>query len=411
MIALIVLAYLGGVFTIASPCILPVVPLVMARAGRPLVRDILPMLVGMAITFATVASAATLGAGWLVRASEGGRVVALILLGVIGASLLFPRVASLVAALPVRLGTRLDRAAGGAPGALGNIVIGAAVAMLWAPCAGPILGLVIAVAAAAGAGVRSGSLYLAFAAGAATSLAVVLAAGGRLLERLRGAAGAEAWVRRALGAATLAVVLLLASGRDAAVFARVGIATAPAEQQLVALLHPGDSASARDVAPPAKPADPPPLPPLNVEGSFPGFSGGGAWINSTPLTPASLRGKVVMVDFWTFLCYNCLNALPHIEALEQKYRDRGLVVVGVHTPEFPTEYDEPNVRDEVRRLGVVYPVVMDNNYAIWKAFRNQYWPAAFFIDKSGKIRYHHFGEGAYELQDRVVAQLLSEPAP
>jgi thiol-disulfide isomerase/thioredoxin len=155
----------------------------------------------------------------------------------------------------------------------------------------------------------------------------------------------------------------------------------------------------------------PPLPPLDVEGSFPGFAGGGTWINSTALTPESLRGKVVMVDFWTFLCYNCLNALPHIEALERKYRDRGLVVVGVHTPEFPTEYDEANVRDEVKRLGVVYPVVMDNTYAIWKAFRNQYWPAAFFIDKTGKVRYHHFGEGAYEQQDRVVAQLLSERAP
>lgn len=413
MIALVVLAYVGGVLTIASPCILPVVPLVMARTGRSLVRDILPMLAGMAITFAAVASAATLGASWLVRASEGGRVVALVLLGVLGASLLFPRVASVLAALPVQLGTRLDRAAGrGAPGVLGNVVIGAAIALLWAPCAGPILGLVIAVAAAEGPGVRSASLYLAFAAGAATSLAVVLAAGGRVLARVRGAAGIDGWVRRALGAATLAVVLLLASGRDAAVFARAGIATAPVEQRLVALLHPSDSANTSDAAPPpVKPADPPSLPPLEVEGSFPGFAGGGPWINSTPLTPESLRGKVVMVDFWTFLCYNCLNALPHVEALERKYRDRGLVVVGVHTPEFPAEYDASNVRDEIKRLGVVYPVVMDNDYAIWKAFKNQYWPAVFFIDKAGTVRYHHFGEGAYDQQDRVVAQLLSEPAP
>ena len=411
MIALVVLVYLGGVLTIASPCILPVVPLVMARAGRPLLRDILPMLAGMAVTFAAVATAATLGAGWLARASEAGRVVALILLGVVGASLLVPRVASALSALPVRLGSRLDRAARGAPGTMGNVVIGAAVALLWAPCAGPILGLVVAAAAAGGAGVRSASLYLAFAAGAATSLAVVLAAGGRLLARLRGAAGVDRWMRRALGAATLAVVLLLASGRDAAVFARAGIATAPAEQRLVALFHAGDSTSSPDVATAVKPPDPPPLPPLDAEGSFPGFAGGGAWINSTPLTPESLRGKVVMVDFWTFLCYNCLNALPHVEALEKKYRDRGLVVVGVHTPEFPTERDEANVRDAVKRLGVVYPVVMDNNYAIWRAFGNQYWPAAFFIDKTGTIRYHHFGEGAYDVQDRIVAQLLSEPAP
>ena len=203
MIALVVLVYLGGVLTIASPCILPVVPLVMARAGRPLLRDILPMLAGMAVTFAAVATAATLGAGWLVRASEAGRVVALILLGVVGASLLVPRVASLLSALPVRLGARLDRAAGSAPGAMGNAVIGAAVALLWAPCAGPILGLVVAATAAGGAGVRSASLYLAFAAGAATSLAVVLAAGGRLLARLRGAAAVDRWVRRALGAPAL----------------------------------------------------------------------------------------------------------------------------------------------------------------------------------------------------------------
>ncbi len=411
MIALVVLVYLGGVLTIASPCILPVVPLVMARTGRPLLRDILSMLAGMAVTFAAVATAATLGAGWLVRASEAGRVVALILLGVVGTSLLVPRVASALSALPVRLGARLDRAARGAPGTMGNVVIGAAVALLWAPCAGPILGLVVAAAAAGGAGVRSASLYLAFAAGAATSLAVVLAAGGRLLARLRGAAGVDRWMRRALGAATLAVVLLLASGRDAAVFARAGIATAPAEQRLVALFHAGDSTSSPDVATPVKPADPPPLPPLDAQGSFPGFAGGGAWINSKPLTPESLRGKVVMVDFWTFLCYNCLNVLPHVEALEKKYRDRGLVVVGVHTPEFPTERDEANVRDAVKRLGVVYPVVMDNNYAIWRSFGNQYWPAAFFIDKAGTIRYHHFGEGAYDVQDRIVAQLLSEPAP
>lgn len=411
MIALVVLAYLGGVLAIASPCILPVVPLVMGRTGRPVVRDIVPMLAGMAITFAAVASAATLGAEWLVRASEAGRVVALILLGAVGASLLFPRVATVLSALPVRLGAGLDRAAGGATGIAGSVVVGAAVAMLWAPCAGPILGLVIAAAAASGAGVRTASLYLAFAAGAATSLAVVLAAGGRVLERLRGAAGAERWARRALGAGTLAVVLLLASGRDAAVFAHAGIATAPAEQRLVALLHGGDGVGGRDVAVRTTPADPPPLPSLGVEGSFPGFTGGGAWINSAPLTPASLRGKVVMVNFWTFLCYNCLNALPHIEALEKKYRDRGLVVVGVHTPEFPTEYDEANVRDAVKRLGVAYPVVMDNGYAIWRAFSNQYWPAAFLIDKSGKIRYHHFGEGAYDTEDRVVSQLLSEPAP
>ncbi|HKV50095.1 MAG TPA: cytochrome c biogenesis protein/redoxin [Gemmatimonadaceae bacterium] len=411
MTALIVLAYLGGVMTIASPCILPVVPLVLSRTGRPLVRDIFPMLAGMALMFAAVASVATLSAAWLVRASEGGRIVALMLLAVVGVSLLVPRVAAALAALPVRLGTRLDRAASArAPHVVGNGIIGAAIALLWAPCAGPILGLVVALAAAGGPGVRSTTLYLAFAAGAATSLAVVLAASGRVLERIKSAGGVDVWVRRALGGATLAVVLLLASGRDAQVFGRAGTGTAPAEARLVALFHPGDSAASPNVKAPIEPLAPPPLPALAVQGAFPGFAGGGPWINSQALTPESLKGKVVMVDFWTFLCYNCLNALPHVEALAAKYRDSGLVVVGVHTPEFPTEHDEANVRDNVKRLGVVYPVVMDNDYAIWRAFKNEYWPASFIIDRQGKIRYRHFGEGAYDQQDRVVSRLLSESA-
>lgn len=416
MTALVVLAYLGGVLTIVSPCILPVVPLVLSRTGRSVMRDIVPMLAGMAIMFAAVASVATLSAAWLVRASEGGRIVALVLLGVVGVSLLVPRVAAALAAFPVRLGARLDRAASArAPRLVGNGIIGAAIALLWAPCAGPILGLVVALAAASGPGIRPAALYLAFAVGAATSLAVVLAASGRLLERLRGAGGLDRWVRRTLGIATCATVLLLASGRDAHVFARAGLATAPAEARLVAMLHPDDGAAlpnvtAAHVTAPVRPVAPAPLPPLAAQGSFPGFAGGGPWINSQPLTPASLRGKVVMVDFWTFLCYNCLNALPHVEALEAKYRDSGLVIVGVHTPEFPTEHDEANVRDNVKRLGVVYPVVMDNDYAIWRAFKNEYWPASFIIDRKGNIRYHHFGEGAYDQQDRVVAQLLSEPA-
>ena len=112
--------------------------------------------------------------------------------------------------------------------------------------------------------------------------------------------------------------------------------------------------------------------------------------------------------FWTFGCYNCLNALPHVKALEAKYHAQGFVVIGVHTPEFPHEKVEDNVRSHVRSLEIGYPVVMDNQYAIWNSFRNQYWPAAYFIDTKGTIRYHHFGEGSYDVQDRVVARLLEE---
>jgi peptide-methionine (R)-S-oxide reductase len=148
--------------------------------------------------------------------------------------------------------------------------------------------------------------------------------------------------------------------------------------------------------------------PLADEGAFPGLEGGTGWLNTKPLTAESLKGKVVLVDFWAFECSNCLNALPHVKALEAKYRDKGLVVVGVHSPELPDEKDPGNVKKSVKRLGIVYPVVLDGNYAIWHAFNNQYWPAVYIVDAKGRVRYHHFGEGAYEQQDTVVSQLLDE---
>jgi peptide-methionine (R)-S-oxide reductase len=148
--------------------------------------------------------------------------------------------------------------------------------------------------------------------------------------------------------------------------------------------------------------------PLRDEGAFPGLNGGTEWINSTPLTADALRGKVVLVDFWTFECSNCLNALPHVKALEAKYRDKGLVVVGVHSPELAEEKVPANVRAAVQRLGIVYPVVIDGQYRIWNAFHNEYWPAVYIIDAKGRVRYHHFGEGAYDEQDQVIRSLLDE---
>ncbi len=142
---------------------------------------------------------------------------------------------------------------------------------------------------------------------------------------------------------------------------------------------------------------------------MPELAGATTWLNSPPLTRDSLRGRVVVVSFWTYGCYNCLNALPHVKALEARFRDRGVVVVGVHTPEFAHEKVLANVQNQVRRLGVVYPVAVDNGYKIWNAFHNRYWPAAYYVDKRGRIRYHHFGEGRYAEQERVVEKLLAEP--
>jgi thiol-disulfide isomerase/thioredoxin len=147
---------------------------------------------------------------------------------------------------------------------------------------------------------------------------------------------------------------------------------------------------------------------LPVEGNLPPLDGAVQWLNSPPLSVAALKGKVVLVDFWTYSCINCLRALPYVEAWAQKYKDQGLVVIGVHAPEFAFERDIGNVRKAVGDLGITYPVAIDNDYAIWRAFDNQYWPAHYFIDAQGRIRHHHFGEGDYDGSERVIQQLLAE---
>ena len=409
---MLLLAFAGGVLTILSPCILPVVPLVFARTGRGFARETAPLLLGIAAAFTVAAMIARATAHWLLVANEIGRNAALLLLALIGLSLVSVRIAEWLAR-PVVRGGALLLGNGTAATPARNVVIGAAIGLLWATCAGPILGILIAASATADP-TRAASLFLAFAFGAVVSLALVIGMGARLVTRLKRAGAADTIIRRVLGTATLVTVLALFLGWDRALFANGGLVrTAAAEELLVSRLAPRspggapvgqslDAFAAREAAR----ATPVSLP--QEIGNMPGFEGGTAWINSPVLTAESLRGKVVLVDFWTFECYNCLNALPHVKELYAKYKDRGFVVIGVHTPEFARERVPENVRREVARLGITYPVVIDNDNRIWNAYHNQYWPAAWFADATGTLRFHHFGEGRYEEQDKVVAKLLAE---
>jgi thiol-disulfide isomerase/thioredoxin len=147
---------------------------------------------------------------------------------------------------------------------------------------------------------------------------------------------------------------------------------------------------------------------LPIEGALPGLGGATAWLNSEPLTPAGLRGKVVVVQFCTFSCVNWLRTLPYVRAWAEKYRDDGLVVIGAHSPEFPFEHDLEKIQSALEGMGVDYPIAVDNEFAVWRAFDNAYWPALYFIDAEGRIRHHHFGEEDYERSERVIQQLLAE---
>jgi cytochrome c biogenesis protein CcdA/thiol-disulfide isomerase/thioredoxin len=479
---LFALAYIGGVLTIASPCILPVLPFVFARAEQPFLRRGLPMLLGMGLTFAVVATLAAVGGGWAVQANEYGRYIAIALLALFGVTLLFPELSDRLTRPLVALGGRLSESADrneNAGSVWPSLLLGIATGLLWAPCAGPVLGLILTGAALQGANVQTTFLLLAYAAGAATSLALALLIGGRVFTAMKRSLGAGEWVRRGLGAAVLVAVVAIFFGADTGFLTQISLAnTGSLEQSLVDRIHPAPgkvaaepsssvvmpegggammsanpsmmmSANApamamngnpagKDGAEPSssvvtpegggammsanaptmamngnpaammKAAEAPPAQALPVEGSLPSLNGAVEWLNSPPLTPGELKGKVVLVDFWTYSCINCLRSIPYVRAWADKYKDQGLVVIGVHAPEFAFEKNIGNVKQAVAKLRIDYPVAVDNDYAIWRAFNNEYWPADYFIDAKGQIRHHFFGEGDYAESEKVIQQLLAE---
>jgi len=493
---LFILAYLGGVLTIVSPCILPVLPFVFARAGQPFLRSTLPMLVGMAITFAGVATLAAVGGGWAVEANEYGRYAAMILLAGFGIILLFPSIADHVTRPLVALGARLsetadrERRAGASIGA--SFLLGVATGLLWAPCAGPVLGLILTGAALNGANLGTSVLLAAYALGAATSLALALLVGGRLYQAMKHSLGVGEWLRRGVGAAVLVAVVAIFFGVDTGFLTQVSLqSTASLEQNLIDKLQPKNEAAANpggamrpsmtmtmqgnpgQGAPEGGATKPSMMMQANpsssqgnggammsanntmmmsgnnpammsgnnpammsgnnpammsgnpammmqgkpagaisenlpVESIVPSLDGAVEWLNSPPLTMDQLKGKVVLVDFWTYSCINCLRAIPYVRAWAEKYKDQGLVVIGVHSPEFAFEKRIDNVKKATGDLKIGYPVAVDNSYAIWRAFNNRYWPAHYFIDAEGRVRHHHFGEGDYDQSERVIQQLLAE---
>ena len=398
------LAYLGGVLTILSPCILPVLPFVFARGDQPFRRSGLPLLAGMALTFALVATLAAVGGGWVVRANEIGRWAALALLALFGLALIFPALSDRMTRPLVAWGSRLTEKTGAQRGIGSSLLLGVATGLLWAPCAGPILGIIFTTAALEGASASTTLLLLAYAAGAATSLGLALLAGGRIFARMKRSLGAGEWIKKILGVAVLIGVAAIAAGLDTRVLAKLSTApTTAIESGLARLLgmEGMDQSTATTTGEGGQLV-------LPVEGELPPLDGIGPWLNSPPLSREQLKGKVVLIDFWTYSCINCLRSIPYVRAWHDRYAKDGLVVIGVHAPEFAFERSLDNVQTAVADLGIRYPIALDNDFKLWRAFDNHYWPAHYFIDAQGHVRYHHFGEGKYAESERVIRQLLTE---
>ena len=415
---LLLLAFLGGALTIVSPCTLPVLPFVFAKTDRPFVRSTLPLLIGMALTFAAVATLAAIGGSWAVRVNSYGRILALALLGLFGLALLSGRVAELLARPAVALGNRLARPgdAGGAGDVTESLVLGIATGLLWAPCAGPILGLILTGAAINGPSTRTTLLLLSYALGAAAALALATLVGRRVFAALKRSLAVTEWLRRGLGVLVLVAVLVIGLGWDTGILTRLSVSsTSRYEQSLLAALHRQPQGNAAAMAMTGGAASGGAMmmksgaaPSLPIEGELPPLTGAVAWLNSPELTAESLRGKVVLIDFWTYSCINCLRTLPYINSWYERYKDHGLVIIGVHTPEFAFEKELGNVRRAVHDFDIHYPVAVDSNYVIWRAFENQYWPADYFVDAMGRIRGHQFGEGDYDGSERLIRELLTQ---
>jgi len=403
--ALFLITFMAGVLTIATPCVFPILPFVLARAETPFGRGGLPMLLGLAFTFAAVASLASVAGGWAVEANRYGRSIALAVLLLFGVAMLLPPLAARVTLPIVALGAKILARVGRRGTARGataasSLLLGVATGLVWAPCAGPVLGLVFTGAALRGPSLETSLLLLCYGAGAASALAAGMCVGGRVLFALRRSIRWGDRIRQLVGATVIAGAAMILLGLDTGLLTRWSSATATAlEQKLLITLRKEPAMIMHSARAETVPALSAPLASL---------LGARQWLNTPPLRHDDLYGKVVLVNFWTYSCINCLRVLPYVRAWAEAYSNRGLVVLGVHTPEFAFEKDAGNVSKALAALGVAYPVAIDSDFGIWRAFGNQAWPALYFIGADGRIRHRVLGEGGYEQSERMIRRLLSE---
>jgi cytochrome c biogenesis protein CcdA/thiol-disulfide isomerase/thioredoxin len=416
MALLMLFALVAGAATALSPCVLPVLPAVLGAGVTGGRRRPLGVVTGLvaAFTFATVALVYVIDA--LGLPDDLVRTLAIVTLFVFGIVLLIPTLGERIEAWGSRIAPGPARVGGEGFGS--GLVLGASLGLVYTPCAGPILAGVITVSAAQDFTAGKLAVALSYAVGSGAVLYVLMLGGRRIAERLR---PWRAWVQTAMGAAMVAVALAMTADLD------LEFQNAIADDLPSFLVNPsgeleGSGAVADDLAALTgghgarqggadEAASGATLPRL---GAAPDFVSPGEWFNTPDgegLSISQLTGaedRVVLIDFWTYTCINCIRTLPYLRAWDEEYRDDGLTIVGVHSPEFPFEREADNVANAIDANGLSYPVVQDNEFGTWNAFGNQYWPAKYLIDADGEVRYVHFGEGSYEETEGAIRSLLAE---
>ena len=423
MALLIFYGFIAGAATALSPCVLPVLPIALSAGATGGRRRPLGIVAGLAVsfTFATVALVYVISA--LGLPNDFLRKLAIVVLLGFGIVLMIPPLAARLEAWISQFASRAGVARPQGDGFWSGTAIGASLGLVYAPCAGPILAGVITVSASQSFSGERLAVALSYGIGSAVVLYFLMLGGRRVVAPL---ARRGARLQIGMGAVMVVVALAMLGNYD------VRFQNTIASDLPSAVVNPSEAlermdnvqsaladirgTSAHGVGAKAASVGQPVANSqgkldLPVLGEAPEFVGNQQWFNTPgdrPLSLRGLRGRVVLVDFWTYSCINCLRTLPYLEAWDKRYRKDGLTIVGIHSPEFPFEKEAGNVEEAIADNGIEYPVVQDNDLATWNAYGNQYWPAEYFVDAAGKVRYTHFGEGEYEEKEAVIRQLLAE---
>ncbi|WP_419420114.1 cytochrome c biogenesis protein DipZ [Legionella sp. D16C41] len=378
------LSFLEGLALIASPCILPVLPLVLAGSVEGGRKRPFGIIVGFVVAFTLFALLSRQLVATLHLNLDYIKYASLLLLALFGLILLSKKLSlkfSLLTQRFANMGSNLSTNA--KEGFFSGLFIGVLIGLVWTPCAGPILAAVLVQIIRQQSDLQAFFLIASFAVGAGIPMLVIALLGRKIVGKLGFFTRHAETIRKAFGVIILLAVILIASGVD--------IQSWLEEKREVPIASTQNSL----------------IDPLSKPYQAPEFPINGVWINSPPLTMAKLKGKVVLIDFWTYSCINCIRTLPFLTNWDSKYRDKGLVIIGVHAPEFEFEKNKKNVENAIATYHINYPVVLDNNLDIWTNFNNRYWPAHYLIDQKGRIIYTHFGEGDYGITENNIRTLLS----
>lgn len=411
MLILIVFAFLAGIVTILSPCILPLAPIVLSSSVSDGKQRPLGVITGfiLSFTFFTLSLASLVKVTGIPADSLRGLAIAVIVL--LGISMLWPQTQLWLEQLFSRLANGIPQVANqGKSGFWGGLVVGLSLGLIWAPCVGPILAAVITLAITSQVTLSAWLITLAYAVGTAIPLLAVMYGGRTLVQRVPVLLTRATQIQQGFGVVMIVVALGMFFNLDRqfqtwvlATFPNYGAGLTSFEENEFVTQRLERLSGAQQPTVPKGLAAPARAP------QAPEITGGGSWLNTDqPLTLAELRGRVVLIDFWTYSCINCIRTLPYLRQWDQTYRDQGLTIIGVHSPEFAFEKVLANVQKAVSDFQLQYPIVQDNDFAIWQAYQNRYWPAKYLIDAQGRVRYSHFGEGEYDKTEQVIQALLAE---